>query len=179
MASLAVVARPYARAVFELAREAEDLASWSDALSFAAIAVDLPDMAALLADPRFDDAQLAAAIQDAGGDRMHASFGNFLKVLAENGRLRALPEIAAAYASLRAEAERSLHVEVASAAKLDTEQRSKLEQSLAKRFQRSIEANYHIDTSLLGGVVVRAGDTVIDGSLQNKLQRLAGALQNA
>lgn len=177
MAELRTLARPYAEAVFELA--GDDLAAWSGALdALAAIAAN-DDVAALIGNPRIDDGALAETIvavagQVAGdalkqaGDRA----ANLVRLLAENDRLRLLPEIAAQYADLRAAAENRVDVEVRSAAELGETQRKALAKALEKRLARQVTLSCSIDEDLIGGAVIRAGDLVIDGSVRSQLARL-------
>jgi len=98
-------------------------------------------------------------------------------VLARNKRLHLLPEISAQYEMLRAQAESSLDVEVVSAYPLDDAERSRMVEVLKRRFERDIQLTSRVDANLMGGVVIRAGDTVIDGSVRGKLEKLAETLQ--
>jgi len=99
-------------------------------------------------------------------------------VLAENHRLLLLPEISAHYEELRSAVENTVDVEVVSAVPLDTAQADKLKQALSTRLKRQVRMRTAVDSALLGGAVVRAGDLVIDGSLQGRLQRLATELES-
>src|SRR5690606_28414487 len=104
------------------------------------------------------------------------SFGRFLALLADNGRLALLPEIAGLYEELRAEAERVVKARVTSAAELPAGELDKLKEALRRRFGRDVEVETAVDPALIGGAVIDAGDVVIDGSLRGKLERLQGAL---
>jgi len=98
---------------------------------------------------------------------------NFVRVLAENHRLLLLPEIAAHYEVLRSAVENTVDVEVVSAVPLDAAQADKLQRALSTRLKRQVRMQNSVDSTLLGGAVVRAGDLVIDGSLKGRLERLA------
>ena len=102
----------------------------------------------------------------------------YLTVLADNGRLQLLPEIAGLYRGLRAEAERRLQVRVVSAVPLDDSQAGRMREALARRFDCEIELENEIDERVIGGAVIYAGDEVIDGSLRGRLQKLSSNLVN-
>ena len=175
MAEQATIARPYARAAFAVARERGDFAAWSGVLAAGAAVAATPSARALFGNPNVGTGALAELIAGVAQDqRIAVSDGqrNFLALLADNGRLECLPEIAAQFEVLRAEVENTLDVEVASAQPLSAEQKSLLSAALAKRFKRQIRITESVDPSLVGGAVVRAGDLVIDGSLKSRLDRL-------
>ena len=111
------------------------------------------------------------------GEKDAAEFANFLRMLSDNGRLGVLPEIAAAYEALRAEAEGRIEVEVRSAQPLGDATRAALQSALERRLSRAVTLANVIDPSLIGGAVIRAGDLVIDGSVHGRLQDLAAALK--
>jgi F-type H+-transporting ATPase subunit delta len=175
MAEKATVARPYARAAFEYAREHRLLADWSELLGAAATVAADPAAAALIANPRVRADELVKLIADVandGGARVAAEGRNFLATLAHNRRLGFLPEIAAQYAALRAESEQTLDVEVTTAMALTPAQRTRLGAALTRRFARQVRLAETVDPALVGGAIVRAGDLVIDGSLESRLKRL-------
>lgn len=177
MSSLRTLARPYARAAFELAQGAGDLAAWHQSLQTAAMLVADPAAREWLDNPRLSAQQQAALFMPADTDA-DSAFGRFLHLMSENGRLSLLPEIADLYAELRAEAERTLTVRVRSAAAIDAVQQQMLTGALAKRFERAVELDIEIDPELLGGAVIDAGEVVIDGSLRTRLARLGEALRS-
>jgi F-type H+-transporting ATPase subunit delta len=176
MAERATIARPYAKAAFEYARDANDFAGWSLALARAAEIVADPRVAALTKSPQWSAADVVGLITDVAGASLNAGMENFVRVLAENHRLLLLPEIAAHYEEFRSAVENTVDVEVVSAVKLDTAQSSKLSAALAKRLKRNVRMKNSVDATLLGGAVLRAGDLVIDGSLKGRLERLATEL---
>lgn len=176
MSSALTLARPYARAAFALAREHSRLPQWSASLGFAAqVALD-SRVQSLLGHPALtvDDAvALLSPPADAAGDE---TFGKYLGVLADAGRLQLLPEIAALYEQQRAEAEHVVKATITSAMVLDAAEVAKLHDALKRRFGRDVEITTAVDAGLIGGAVIDAGDVVIDGSLRNKLARLESAL---
>jgi F-type H+-transporting ATPase subunit delta len=176
MAERATIARPYAKAAFEYARDANDFAGWSLALARAAEIVADPRVAALTKSPQWSAADVVGLITDVAGASLIAGMENFVRVLAENHRLLLLPEIAAHYEEFRSAVENTVDVEVVSAVKLDAAQSSKLSAALAKRLKRNVRMKNSVDATLLGGAVLRAGDLVIDGSLKGRLERLATEL---
>jgi F-type H+-transporting ATPase subunit delta len=173
VAERATIARPYAKAAFEYAREANAFAAWSQGLESAAQIVADPSVAPLTKSPQWPVANLVSLITDVAGPKLDAGMQNFVRVLAENRRLLLLPEIAAHYEELRAAVENTLDVEVISAVTLSDAQADKLKQALSARLKRTVRMQNSVDSTLLGGAVVRAGDLVIDGSLKGRLERLA------
>jgi F-type H+-transporting ATPase subunit delta len=176
VAERATVARPYAKAAFEYARDANAFARWSQALATASEIVSDPRVEELTKNPSLTAADLAALVIDVSGDKLDAGMQNFVRVLAENHRLLLLPEIAAHYEQFRAAVENTVDVEVTSAVPLNEAQAQKLKQALSTRLKRQVHMRTAVDATLLGGAVVRAGDLVIDGSLKGRLERLATEL---
>ncbi len=176
MAERATIARPYAKAAFEYARDANDFAAWSQALARLAEIVADPRVAALTKSPQWSVVDVANLITDIAGASLNAGMQNFVRVLAENRRMLLLPEIAAHYEEFRSAVENTVDVEVVSAVKLDAAQSNKLSAALAKRLKRNVRMRTSVDGTLLGGAVLRAGDLVIDGSLKGRLERLATEL---
>lgn len=176
MAEKTTLARPYAKAVFDLAFQTERLQEWSNALAFAALVAEDPHMVALIRSPRVTKAQAAELFIELGGERFDDEVRNFIRTLAENHRLGLLPQIAALFEQYRAEAESTVEVQLISAAPVSDEQKQKFAASLKGRLKRNVELKAETDPSLLGGAVIRAGDMVIDGSVRGRLSRLATAL---
>lgn len=178
MAELATLARPYARAAFEAALAEGDAAlpRFSYELALLNGCMEVPELRAELVSPRRVAAEKAKLIHDLFGDELSAAGRNFVALLAEQDRLALLPEIQVQYEHMRAEHERVLEVEVVSARELGADALARLEERLGNRFQRKVALHPRIDPGLLGGVVIRAGDTVIDGSVRGRLARLAESL---
>lgn len=176
MADVTQIARPYARAVFGLAQEAGDLAGWSRRLAALATLVSDARLRPLLAHPRLARADLADVLVQALGAASDASFAGFLRLLVANGRLMVAPAIAAQYEALRAEAEQVLGVAITTATEVPPAQRQVLVSALARRLDRKLAVEWSVDPALIGGALIRAGDTVIDGSLRSQLKRLESVL---
>ena len=189
MADVATTSRPYARAAFEAAQESAraggSLAQWEEFLSAAATVVTDARVAPLIGNPRVQAGELVKFIlelttgQSGVGQSGNGKEENFLALLAENRRLPLLPEIAAQFAVLRADAEQQADVEVRTAMELTPEQLSKLNSALTVRLQRIVRIKQVLDPSLIGGAIVRHGDLVFDGSLRGRVERLGAALARA
>ena len=178
MAERITIARPYAKAVFKLADSQHRLPQWSEALGVAASVVADPRVAALLSNPAVSAEQLVGLVTDVAGARLDEQARNLLATLAANRRLGYLPEIAARYEQLRADAERTVEVTVTSAVELSAAQKTHYAEALAKRLGRKVRLSCQTDPGLLGGAVVRADDLVIDGSVRAGLAQLAAAIAN-
>jgi F-type H+-transporting ATPase subunit delta len=167
------VARPYAKAAFEDARESGRLAQWSTGLAAAAEVVRDPRVEPLLDNPRVTAGQLTQLLTDIAGPSLGDIGRNFVAVVAENHRLGYLPEISALFDELKDEAQGVADVTVTSASPLDDAQQREISEALARRLARKIRLHCRTDASLIGGAVLRTGDLVIDGSLRARLERLA------
>jgi F-type H+-transporting ATPase subunit delta len=178
MSSLITLARPYAKASFELARDEQALARWDEMLKLSSEIVMEKSMAGLLESPHVSTSEVAKLITDTAGEAFDNRFTDFITVLASNGRLPLLPQISGLYHQLREEAEKRLSVRVVSAVPLDEQQAGRLRSALARRFDCEIELDNEIDRKIIGGAVVYAGDQVIDGSLRGKLEKLSASLAN-
>jgi F-type H+-transporting ATPase subunit delta len=176
MSSLTTLARPYAKAAFELARDEKALAPWDDMLKLASEMVVEKSMAALLNSPHVSQVEVAKILSDAAAEAFSSKFTDFLSVLAVNGRLSLLPQATLLFRQFRETEENRLSVKVVSVVPLDEGQASRLREALARRFECEIELDNEIDKDVIGGAVVYAGDQVIDGSLRGKLEKLSSTL---
>jgi F-type H+-transporting ATPase subunit delta len=178
------IARPYAEATFEVAREADKLADWSAALDTARELLADGQVVAFLGNPSLTDDQRLSFLADLfesagtgksifGGD---AKGTNFLKLLLEYGRVNVLPEIAEHFDALKAKVENTVDVVVTTAATLGDDQKKAIVKALEARLGRDVRIETEIDETLIGGAVIRAGDVVIDGSLRSRLTGLSNAL---
>jgi F-type H+-transporting ATPase subunit delta len=174
MAERITTARPYAKALFALARAANSLAATSTGLQRAATVVVDPQVHGLLGNPRVTPAQLAELVNGIAGLDEHGR--NFITLLAQNRRLGVLPEIAALFEQMKAEVENAVDVEVVAATSLTSDQENRYAAALQKKLGRQVRLHTRVDGSLLGGAVLKAGDLVIDGSLKGRLDRLATEL---
>ena len=177
MAELSTLARPYARAAFEYAVN-EDLAAWSTQLALAAVVAQAENMVKVLSSPSLTSAQQSKHFIDVCGDELSDKVQNFIKVLAENKRLALLPEISTLYEQFKANREKSVDVEVATAYELDAAIQEKLATALSGKLEREVNVQTSVDKDLLGGVVIRAADVVIDGSIRGRLNKLAEAMNS-
>jgi len=173
---ITTIARPYAEAVYKLARETDAVEAWSDSLNLLATIADDPDMARQIANPTVPRERLRDLILDICGADLSAQGKNFVGLLAENARLAAIGEIARLFDDLRVKQRGLRQVTVRSAYPLDAAEQARLADVLRTHLGTEIELTVEEDSSLLGGVEIRAGDLVIDGSVRGKLQRLATQL---
>jgi F-type H+-transporting ATPase subunit delta len=169
------IARPYARAAFEHAKEQACEAEWSQKLAFAAEVSADPRIEALFGDPRVEPRDLASLFRRTG-EPADSAFARFLELLADNGRLRELPEVAALFEQMKRKAEHVLKVRVKSAVPLDDDQARRLVEALKRRYQSDIQLERTVDPSILGGAMIDVGETVIDGSLRTRIVKLESAL---
>jgi F-type H+-transporting ATPase subunit delta len=172
MAQLTTLARPYARAAFETAVATNRLAAWSEMLGLLGALMQEERVASFLMVPANSAAQQADALIDLSGDALDDSVRNFVRVLATNKRLVLLGEIVRLFEEMKADHERVVDVDVVSAFSMDESAQQKLATALKQRLQRDVKLNTTVDKSLIGGLVVRAGDLVIDGSVRGKLNKL-------
>ena len=176
MAELFSIARPYAQAVFELARASGDYNDWSQSLGAMALVSRDPDMKALIRNPRASRQEIAQVIADVCGNQIEEKGKNLLRLLAQNRRLHVLPAIADQYENLRAEAERTVQAELESALPVSDSEQQRIADALTARLGRKVELVCSITETLVGGAVIRAGDLVIDGSVRARLEKLAVAI---
>ena len=177
MAENVTIARPYAEAAFQLARDESALAGWADALErMVAVAIH-PDMQSCLDSPRLQPAQLATLFLGVVGEVLTASQKNFVQVLVENSRLAVLPEIRDLFVTLKNAHEGSKKALIASAFPIETAAQQQLVADLERRFACKIQASVSLDPELIGGVCITVGDQVIDASVRGKLAVMATALQ--
>lgn len=172
----AALARPYARAVFELAKSQGNYQSWSDSLALMAAVVDNDTMRSLLDNPRLTRSGAADLVIRACGEDIGAAEKNLVTMLAENDRLAQLPMIAALYSSFRDEAEGTVEAEVISAKPLSDAQKAAIIEALRNRLGRDVQLNCSVNEDLVGGAVIRAGDLIIDGSAVEHLRQLSSVL---
>jgi F-type H+-transporting ATPase subunit delta len=178
MSNVTTLARPYAKAAFELADADNATGQWNDMLDLASAMVSEESMANLLQSPEVSGSQIVEMLSGIAGEAFDNRFRDFLAVLAENKRFPLLPEISSLYQKLREEADRLLRVKVVSAFALDDSQATRLKDALARRFEREILLESEVDSSIIGGAVVYADGQVIDGSLKDRLTKLSNSLSN-
>ena len=175
MSETLTIARPYARAAFESARAHHALTAWSNNLAFTLQVLADARVSSISGDPRLGSADLVGLLLPPG-DAVDSPFATFLGLLVENRRVSLLPDIAALFAGFKRDAERVLKVTLRAAAAVPAAQVDAIKLALKKRFDRDIEMDQIIDPSVLGGALIDAGDSVIDGSVRGRLARLESAL---
>ena len=179
MADQSIAARPYAKAVFEMAHEGGRYDDWSGRLGFWSGLIDNPEMSQRLESPgltRRDKAKLIESV--IGDDELDDESRNLIRLLADNDRLGAMRDIAALYEELRAEAQGEIEATVTSAFELDEAQRERIAESLGKRLNRKVRIVSEVDRDLIGGAIIRAGDLVIDGSLRGRVEKMNHAVSS-
>jgi F-type H+-transporting ATPase subunit delta len=170
------IARPYAEAVFARASESGNLDGWADQLSLLAGLVSDPSLRRVIADPLFGREKLTGLLLEICGDKLDEEGGNLVKLLVQNNRLPVVPEMVEVYQKLKDESQQVLKVHVTSAFALKPAQEKNIADALKVRFGREITITSEKDPAIIGGVHIRAGDTVIDGSVKGRLQQLANEL---
>lgn len=176
MSELTTAARPYARAAFDLASQQGALDKWSDMLGFCAAVAHDSAMQTALDNPSLNKQQSAQLFNEVCGENIDQQGQNFIRLLSENDRLELLPEIAALYQHYRAQSEGTVDAELISALEVSEDQVSKIADSLAKRLGKKVSLSTRIDSSLIGGAIIKAGDMVIDGSVRGRLEKLSSTL---
>ena len=177
MADFKTAARPYAKAVFEMARESGNFDVWSDRLQFLSSAVQSPDLASMLDTPNMTHQQRSELLEKVAGDRLDDQGRNFVRLISENNRVDLMPDIAGIFDGLKMEAEGEIEAQVTTAFELTGEQSDKIAGALAKRLNRKVRIISTVDSDLLGGAIIRAGDLVIDGSVKGRLAKMSTQLQ--
>lgn len=170
------LARPYAEAVFARAQESGQLDQWSGTLALLSQVVRDPAIAEVLSNPAVDQGERVRLLLEIGGDQFSAEAQNLVRVLVENQRLSVVPEIHSLFLEMKNAHEGVQEVEVVSAYPLEPELESELATALKRKLGREIQINSRQDPDLIGGVKIRAGDMVIDGSIAGQLARLTNEL---
>lgn len=173
MSELATLARPYAEAAFKRAKETGNSQEWSDALAFLSAVIQDTDLSAIINNPKVSEDRLVQLMQEICQDQVKGEGLNFLKLLIENSRLYLAPQIAELFESYKAEDEGYVDVDVITAYALTKAEEKSFASSLKKKLNKDVNIHASVDNSLIGGFLVRAGDSVIDGSISGQLQQLA------
>lgn len=174
MSENATLARPYAKAIFELAQSQNALPAWSEVLSALKTIVAHEDFSVLLGNPKVTDEQLSGLLGDLL--KSEGAAANLTRLLVENERLSLAAEIAEQYEAMRARAESRVDVEVTAAAEMSQVQVDAFSAALKKRLGLDVSVETAVDKDLIGGAIVRAGDLVIDGSVRSELTRMGQSL---
>ncbi len=177
MSELATIARPYAKAAFEFAVEKGTVENWHEMLFFAAEVAKNDDMTQFLNSSSSSE-KMSEVFIHVCGEQLNEQGQNLVKVMAENRRLPALPAVVSLFAEMYADYNKEVAVDVTSAVELNEEQQGKLISALEKRLARKVKLNCSVDSNIVSGLLIQAGDTVIDGTTKGKLNRLSVALQS-
>lgn len=177
MSEIATVARPYAKAAFDFAVENQAVAKWQEMLAFIAEVTRNEQVGELLSGSIAPET-LAKTFISVCGDEIDEHVQNLIRVMADNGRLTTLPEVLTQFIQLRDSLESTIEVDVISANELSEQQSAKISAAMEKRLSRKVKLNCKIDKSVIAGVIIRAGDLVIDGSIRGRLERLTDVLQS-
>jgi len=173
------IARNYAEALLELARRAKDLRGWGTLIQSVAdsIARD-PKVRAFLETPRVDAATKNAVFRKALSDTAPSKFVRFIESVVTHRRQMLFPEIAQEYMDLVDQAENRMHATVTVARAPDEKMKKLITDRLSKAFNKTVVPHVTVDERILGGIVVRVGDVVMDGSARRRLgvlkQRMLG-----
>ena len=173
MSELATLARPYAEAVFKRAKELGNSQEWSDTLAFLSAIMQDESLAAIVNNPRVGEDKLTALLLDICQNQITGEANNFLKLLIENGRLKLLPQIAELFENYKADDEGYVDVDVITAYALTKAEEQSFATSLKKKLNKKINIHASVDKTLIGGFLVKSGDSLIHGSISGQLQQLA------
>ena len=177
MAEAITIARPYATAVFRMAKEKKALAQWSDELALIAAVAENAQIKNLIDDPKLPSAELSRIMLSVFEGKLSESSVNLIKLLVENNRLVIIADIVAAFEALKAEDEGSLDAELTAAVAPSDAQVKAIVKQLEAKFGKKIEAQVKLDPALIGGIKIVVGDTVIDASVRGQLQSLEYTLK--
>ena len=176
MAETSTLARPYAQAIFNMASADDTFKAWSETLSLLQNVAANDAINELISNPEIQRAQIVSLFVDICKENLDEKGVNFLKVTAENGRLELLPQIADGFEIMRAEREGSIEAQVISAFAVNATQKKDIASALKKKFGREVTIKTETDKSLIGGIIIRAGDIVIDGSVKTQLEKITHSL---
>ena len=177
MAEISTIARPYAVAIFNLAKEEKSLSDWSDMLAIMSSIVENKDIKLFIQDSKVLDVDREKVLLDICGNQINNSGKNLIKLLVEYKRLLILSEITLVFESLKADDEGTMEAQIIMAEKPDEKMVENLINSLEKRFDKKIEGKVVIDKSIVGGTKIIVGDSVIDASVREQLDNLAYKLK--
>ncbi len=176
MADNASIARPYAKAVFDIAQESGSYEAWTNALAKLAAVSNDDSFSALVSDPRVERSRLSDLLTELVNDVLPEGGTNFVSLLVQNDRLGALSDINQQFGDLVAKAKATVNAQVVTAMALTEDQKSALSSALEQRLGLKVELDEMVDASLVGGAIVKAGDLVIDGSAKGRIEKLTSAL---
>ena len=176
MTELATLARPYAEAAFKRAKETATASVWAENLQFLAALVQNQELLVIVGNPRIGKAKVSQLLLDIAQDQISDEAKNLLKLLIENGKLQLLPKLAELYEQYKADDEGYVNVDLYSAFSLSKAEQNKYVAMLEKHLHKKVNATVSVDNALIGGIIAKAGDKVIDGSVRGQLHQLAKRL---
>lgn len=177
MAELFTYARPYAKAAFRYAQESDALASWASQLALLSACTQNETLKKVIGSPAYSSERQAQVLIDVVAD-LNPGQQNFVRLLAQNKRLTLLPQIAELFHALKLQHEQAVDVQLISAMELDSAAEEKLVEALTKKLSRKVMVRTEVDQRLLAGVVIKAGDFVIDASMRGRIDKLARAINS-
>jgi F-type H+-transporting ATPase subunit delta len=172
MAESQTLARPYAEAIYGLAREKGDVDAWAGQLSELVSVTTDAQVAELISNPSVPSAVVAGVVVAAGSE-LSQETQRLVDVMAVNRRLSLLAEVKAQFEALRAEDERKIKAEVTSAAEMSAENKTAIKAILDQRWSADVDISYQVNPELIGGAIIKSRDWVIDGSIASQLRKLA------
>lgn len=176
MVELSTIARPYAEAVFEVAKNASNISQWGDWLeSWVAVASNA-DIKLLACNPKLDNQQVLSVFIELTKTPADAQARNFLDALVENSRLLALPEIARQFNELKNAYQAVADAVIESAFPMSDADVQNILGALEKKFGSKLNISVKVNESLIGGVCVTVGDQILDSSVRGKLNAMKAAL---
>jgi F-type H+-transporting ATPase subunit delta len=176
MADNASIARPYAKAVFELASDAKAFDAWSVTLETLALIAKDNQFKVLIGDPRVSEQQVVSLLLDLVGEGSPEGTENFIRLLAKNNRTEALEAVVSQFKAMVAKAKEIVNAQVVTAIAMSAEQKQSLAAALEKKLGLKVTIEEIVDNTLMGGAIVKAGDLVIDGSAKGRIEKLTTAL---
>lgn len=176
MAEATTLARPYALAAFDIAKENDRFDHWSRALEQLAQVTSTPKIREYLSSPVHSSVAKAITVVDLLEDDLMENTKRFVRVLAENQRLDLISEIRDTFEELLAEERKTLAVEITTAVELTPDEVKAFDDALTRKFQREISLSVEVNPDIIGGALIRAGDTVLDGTVRGKLEKLQTTL---
>ncbi|MDB5811071.1 MAG: synthase subunit delta [Betaproteobacteria bacterium] len=176
MAEIITIARPYAEAVFRLAREKSAFDQWSQMLKLLDMVVTDERVARSITDPNVTAQQVEGLVLGVCGEQLDGAGRNFVQVLVQNDRLMVVPEIRALFEQLKLEHEGVLETEIHSAFAIEPAQVEQMVRKIEAKYQRKVRAEVRIDPQLIGGVKIVVGDKVFDATVRGKLDAMSAAL---
>ena len=170
------IARPYARAAFEIARGKDQIQQWSEFLTVLEKVVAQPEVAQVIGNPCISSDEVSEILCGGFGADLTLQQSNFIRLLAAARRVPFVSRIVKLFSDYQTDAEQITRVDITSAQPLTEAQVASFQQALQKRLERRIDVQHHTDETLLGGAIIRAGDQVIDGSFKAQLEKLSAEL---